>query len=106
MESDKRCDYKYLVVVDYSPEKAGVGGSTPSLATIKSITCEPLHSTIPTKTDQLVFNLPGTGKLSIARRRDSGISCTEMSAVVLILKCRMFLWMSFMFTPAWCYHVP
>src|SRR5277367_3014284 len=33
-QSDKRFDYKQLVAVDYSPEKAGVGGSIPSLATI------------------------------------------------------------------------
>jgi hypothetical protein len=34
MEYGKQRDYKELVAVDYSPEKAGVGGSTPSLATI------------------------------------------------------------------------
>jgi hypothetical protein len=28
-----------IALGDYSPEKAGVGGSTPSLATILSITC-------------------------------------------------------------------
>jgi hypothetical protein len=36
---DKGKDCKYLGSGDYSPEKAGVGGSTPSLATILSITC-------------------------------------------------------------------
>jgi len=28
-------------IVEYSPEKAGVGGSTPSLATMFSISCTP-----------------------------------------------------------------
>jgi hypothetical protein len=31
-----------MAMADYSPEKAGVGGSTPSLATIFSIRYEPL----------------------------------------------------------------
>ena len=35
-EDDKRRDYNELVAVDYSPEKAGVGGSIPSLATIQT----------------------------------------------------------------------
>jgi len=34
MNDDKGKDSKYLGSGDYSPEKAGVGGSTPSLATI------------------------------------------------------------------------
>jgi hypothetical protein len=37
-KGDKRRDYKELLVVDYSPEKAGVGGSIPSLATMFPIT--------------------------------------------------------------------
>jgi len=32
---------QHVVTVEYSPEKAGVGGSTPSLATIKSSTYIP-----------------------------------------------------------------
>ena len=32
---------------DYSPEKAGVGGSTPSLATIQSIICRAHTSSLP-----------------------------------------------------------
>src|SRR5580700_1235291 len=35
---DKGKDCNYLGLGDYSPEKAGVGGSTPSLATIVSTT--------------------------------------------------------------------
>ena len=34
MNDDKANDYNYLGSGDHSPEKAGVGGSTPSLATI------------------------------------------------------------------------
>ena len=34
MNDDKGKDYNYLGSGGYSPEKAGVGGSTPSLATI------------------------------------------------------------------------
>jgi hypothetical protein len=30
---------QYIALGEYSPEKAGVGGSTPSLATTFSITC-------------------------------------------------------------------
>jgi len=39
-------------MVDYSPEKAGVGGSTPSLATIDSITYEPSKQQLRSKTFQ------------------------------------------------------
>jgi hypothetical protein len=38
MNDDKGKDYNYLGSGGYSPEKAGVGGSTPSLATIVSTT--------------------------------------------------------------------
>ena len=37
-DNDKSCNYNGLGLGDYSPEKAGVGGSIPSLATIESIT--------------------------------------------------------------------
>ena len=40
-------------MADYSPEKAGVGGSTPSLATIKSITYELSNSQSCSKMFQL-----------------------------------------------------
>ena len=33
-----------MTVGDYSPEKAGAGGSIPSLATMFSITCKPLKT--------------------------------------------------------------
>jgi hypothetical protein len=39
-KTDKGTCCNYLSPGDYSPEKAGVGGSTPSLATIFSITCK------------------------------------------------------------------
>ena len=38
-DEDKSCNYNGLGLGDYSPEKAGVGGSIPSLATMFSIAC-------------------------------------------------------------------
>ena len=42
-----------MAMVAYSPEKAGVGGSTPSLATMFSITYKPSKSQTCSKTFQL-----------------------------------------------------
>ena len=75
-DNDKSRSYNGLGLGDYSPEKAGVGGSIPSLATMFSITCKPL------KTDFTSQNVPklycslvvGTGSFSTARLRDSGMS--------------------------------
>ncbi len=41
-----------MAMADYSPEKAGVGGSTPSLATIDSTTYEPSKQQLRSKTFQ------------------------------------------------------
>ena len=54
---------------DYSPEKAGVGGSIPSLATIESTTCNPSFSRLRSKTFQ---NSPKKkSSLLAAARRNS-----------------------------------
>ena len=44
---NKPCDYNRLALGDASPEKAGGGGSTPSLATIKSISYD--ASSLPSR---------------------------------------------------------
>ena len=63
-------------MVERSPEKAGVGGSIPSLATMFSITCKPPKTDLRPKTSQKLYCtvVVGTGNFSTARLRDSGIS--------------------------------
>jgi len=53
-KDDKIRDCNQLALGDYSPEKAGVGGSIPSLATIFSTTYKPLIPQLRSKTFQLV----------------------------------------------------
>ncbi len=54
-------------LVERSPEKAGVGGSIPSLATIQSITCTLIRNSLRPKTSQFAYcTRAGTGSLSTA----------------------------------------
>src|ERR1035441_8873019 len=79
MMGDKRFVYKQLMMVDYSPEKAGVGGSTPSLATIFSTTCEMSRFTVYTQPINCLSLYPArNGRTVHCRRRDSRRSCVNL----------------------------
>ena len=91
-------------VVERSPEKAGVGGSTPSLATIffKDLRIPYLNSlrTIKNKTERKISYYTRFVNRPTTRRCDSGTNCWEMSSVVLAREGRICPCASFTSAPA------
>jgi hypothetical protein len=67
---------KDLPTEEYSPEKAGVGGSIPSLATMFSITYDHLSSTGCPIVSQFRFQFTRFPSFSTALSCDSGRSCS------------------------------
>src|SRR5437879_10129186 len=63
-------------LVERSPEKAGVGGSIPSLATTFLSTCSHFTNCRCPITDPIAFQFTSAANFSTARSCDSGRSCS------------------------------
>ena len=77
-EDDKRRDYKELVAVDYT-EKAGVGGSIPSLATIIPKHLAHIRSRPPSRTQSAILRRDPVRSLTTMTMKHLTSNCLSLS---------------------------